>query len=805
MKISLNWLKHYVNLENIPLDDLVEKLTLSGLEVEEVVDESARLKNFVVGFVKEKKKHPNADKLSLCVVSTGDEEFQVVCGAPNVEQGQKVIFAKIGAVVPNGGFTIGKAKLRGIESFGMLCSESELELSDDHSGLKILDPSIKEGTLVSEALGLNDVILEIGITPNRPDTLSHIGIARDLCAIYNLDLKYPEISISGETKGEKSILDFASIEIEDAINCPRYSAKVVTGVKIKESPKWLQESLKKIGMRPINNVVDVTNFVMYEMGQPLHAFDLDRLRGREIIVKSTKEESTFKTLDSKERKLHPGTLMICDSEKPVAIACVMGGENSEVSNDTKNILIESAYFNPSSIRKTSKYLGLSTDASYRFERGTDPINTLCAAERAASLIAELGNGSIATGSIDVYPVRINNLEVTLRIKRIERILGYVIPYENIIQILEKLGIGIISQNDTELKVSVPPYRPDIEREIDLIEEVARIYGYDNIPTIDKISSSLSEKYDEAAFVDELKNTAVAMGFFEMVNNPMQSEVAASLTGNKIVLLNPQSQDMLYLRTSLIPGALEAVSRNIKHGEKNLMLFEVGNIFNKGNDTEINNFGDFTERSSLLMIISGKEREKVWNGQESIFDFYSLKGFINSFNNKFSLDNVLIDTYYFSGNSNYDYYFTKQARNNVTGSGGKISKEVLRKFDINQDVYCFEYDIRSLLGVLPGKKRSYIELLKFPKVQRDFAFIFDKSVTYSEVIEFIKETTSGLVKSVKLFDLFESDTLGVEKKSMAFALEFYDTEKTLKEDEVDTEFNKLINSITRKFNAKLRGN
>jgi phenylalanyl-tRNA synthetase beta chain len=805
MKISLNWLKHYVNLENIPLDDLVEKLTLSGLEVEEVVDESARLKNFVVGFVKEKKKHPNADKLSLCVVSTGDEEFQVVCGAPNVEQGQKVIFAKIGAVVPNGGFTIGKAKLRGVESFGMLCSESELEISNDHSGLKILDPSIKEGTLVSEALGLNDVIIEIGITPNRPDALSHIGIARDLSAIYNLDLKYPVISISRETKEQKSILDFASVEIEDAINCPRYSAKVVTGVKIKESPKWLQENLKKIGMRPINNVVDVTNFVMYEMGQPLHAFDLDQLTGRKIIVKSTKEESTFKTLDSKERKLHVGTLMICDSEKPVAIAGVMGGENSEVSNDTKNILIESAYFNPSSIRKTSKYLGLSTDASYRFERGTDPINTLRAAERAASLIAEFGNGSIATGTIDVYPVTINNLEVTLRIKRIERILGYVIPYENIIRILEKLGIGIISRNDTELKVSVPPYRPDIEREIDLIEEVARIYGYDNIPTIDKISSSLSEKYDEAAFVDELKNTAVAMGFFEMVNNPMQSEVSASLTGNKIVLLNPQSQDMLYLRTSLISGALETVSRNIKHGEKNLMLFEIGNIFNKGNDSGINNFGDFTEKTSLLMIITGKEREKEWNGQESIFDFYSLKGFINSFNNKFSLDNVLIDTYYFSGNSNYDYYFTKQAGNNVTGSGGKISKEVLRKFDINQDVYCFEYDICSLLGVLPGKKRSYCELLKFPKVQRDFAFIFDKSVTYSDVIEFIKETTSGLVKSVKLFDLFESDSLGAEKKSMAFALEFYDTEKTLKEDEVDKEFNKLINSISRKFNAKLRGN
>jgi phenylalanyl-tRNA synthetase beta chain len=805
MKISLNWLKQYVNLENIPLQDLVDKLTISGLEVEDVVDESARLENFVVGIVKEKKKHPNADKLSLCVISTGDEEFQVVCGAPNVEQGQKVIFAKIGAVVPNGGFTIGKAKLRGVESFGMLCSESELELSDDHSGLKILDPSIKEGTLVSDALGLNDVILEIGITPNRPDALSHLGIARDLSAIYNLELKYPENSVPGELKGQKSISDFAYIEIEDAINCPRYSSKVVTEVKIKESPKWLQENLKKIGLRPINNVVDVTNFVMHEMGQPLHAFDLDMLSGNKIIVKSTTEESAFKTLDSKERKLHPGTLMIYDAVKPVAIAGVMGGENSEVSDKTKNILIESAYFKPSSIRKTSKYLGLSTDASYRFERGTDPINTMHAAERAASLIAELGDGNIAVGSIDVYPVKINNLEVTLRIKRIERILGYIIPDENIIRILENLGIGIISSNESELKVSVPPFRPDIEREIDIIEEVARIYGYDNIPAIDKISSSLSEKYDEAAFVDELKNTAVALGFFEMVNNPMQSEASANLTGNKIALLNPQSQDMLYLRTSLIPGALETVSRNIKHGEKNLKLFEVGNVFNKKDETGINNFGDFTEKTSLLMIITGKEKEKEWNSQESIFDFYSLKGFINSFNYKFLFDNVLIDSYYFMGNSIYDYYFVKQAGNSITGLGGKISKEVLRKFDISQDVYCFEYDVTAILATLLVKKRSYSELLKFPKVQRDFAFIFDKSVTYSEVIDFIKETTSGLVKSAKLFDLFESDTLGSDKKSMAFALEFYDLEKTLKEEEVDKEFNKLINSITKKFNAKLRGN
>jgi phenylalanyl-tRNA synthetase beta chain len=802
MKISLNWLKQYINIENIPLDDLLNKLTLSGLEVEDVNDESSKLNNIVVGFVKEKKKHPNADKLSLCVVSTGDEEFQVVCGAPNVEAGQKVIFAKIGAVIPHGNFTISKAKIRGIESFGMLCSESEIELSDDHSGLKILDPDLKEGIPVSDALGLNDVLLEIGITPNRPDALSHYGIARDISAIYNLELKFPEILI---TESDQEISKLAAIEIEDTINCPRYSSRVVTDVKIKESPLWLKEYLRKIGLRSINNVVDVTNYVMHEIGQPLHAFDLDKLAGRKIIVKSTAAESTFKTLDSKDRKLSPGTLLICDAEKPVAIAGVMGGENSEVSGQTKNILIESAYFSPSGIRRTSKYLGLGTDASYRFERGTDPLGTVLAANRAAQLIAELGNGKIAAGIIDIYPVKINDIKVTLRINRIEKVLGYHVPTDSILRILQKLEIKILKHENSELQLSVPPFRPDLEREIDIIEEVARIYGYNNIPAVEKIYSTLAKKYDESAFIDELKNTAVSLGFFEMINNPLQTESSASLTGKEIPLLNPQSQDMAYLRTSLISGALEVVSRNIKHGEKNLMLFEIGNVFNKKNDKPIENFSDFTEKTKIILLITGNEREKGWNCPQTPFDFYSLKGLVNSFNCNFLLDNVLNDSYYFTQNRIFDYSFDKKADTDLIGSGGKISQVVLKQFDINQDVFCFEYDLSLLRSALPSEKRHYKDLLKFPKVLRDFAFIFDKSVTYSEVIEHINKSSSGLLKSVKIFDLFESESLGSNKKSMAFTLEFFDNEKTLTEEEIDKEFNKLIVSVSDNFNAKLRGN
>jgi phenylalanyl-tRNA synthetase beta chain len=802
MKISLNWLKHYVNIENIPLNELLNNLTLSGLEVEDVNDESSKLKNIVVGFVKEKKKHPNADKLSLCVVSTGNEDFQVVCGAPNVEAGQKVIFAKIGAVIPHGNFTISKAKIRGIESFGMLCSESELELSNDHSGLKILDPILKEGTPVSEALGLNDVILEIGITPNRPDALSHIGIARDIAAIYNIELKFPAISIE---ESNQDISKLAHIDVEDSVNCPRYSSRVITNIKIKESPEWLKEDLRKIGLRPINNVVDVTNFVMHELGQPLHAFDLDMLSGNQIIVKSTSGESTFKTLDSKERKLTSGTLMICDSEKPVAIAGVMGGENSEVNDKTKNILLESAYFNPSSVRKTSKYLGLSTDASYRFERGTDPDGTMNAANRAAQLIAELAEGTVAKGAIDIYPVKIDNIKVTLRISRIEKVLGYQVPENDIIRILLKLGFKIQNNNHSELDILVPPFRPDIEREIDVIEEIARIYGYDKIPAVEKIYSTLARKYDESSFVDELKNTAASLGFYEMINNPLQSVSSALLTGNPIALLNPQSQDMAYLRTSLFSGAFEVVSRNIKFGEKNLMLFEIGNVFNKNGTEAINSFDDFSEKTRLLLIITGNEKEKEWNNPQVPFDFYSLKGYLNSFTSKFLLDNVLNDSYYFSQNSIFDYTIEKKSGDTVVGVGGKVSKEVLKKFDISQDVYCFQYDVLALSAVLPKGKRHFSDLLKFPKVSRDFAFIFDNSVTYSEVIEFIKKSSSCLLKSVKLFDLFENDSLGENKKSMAFALEFYDFEKTLTEDEVDKEFNKLIVSVSHNFNAKLRGN
>lgn len=800
MKISLNWLKDYVDLTGISTEDIVSHLTMSGLEVEDVIDQNKIYQNFVVGLVQEKQKHPNADKLSICKVFDGKTELQVICGASNVDAGQKVVFAPIGTLIPNGEFEIKKAKIRGVESYGMICAEDELLLSDDHSGIMVLDDKLEAGEKITDALNLNDVLFEIAITPNRPDALSHIGVARDLAAIFNRDLKMPEIKL---LEIGDNIDSLASVTIEDKINCPRYVAKVVNNVNIKESPEWLKNKLKSIGLRPINNIVDITNFILHEIGQPLHAFDLDRLNDKKIVVKSTKTETSFKTLDSKERKLPANTLMICDGEKEVAVAGVMGGENSEITSSTKNILIESAYFNPSSIRKTSKALGLSTDSSYRFERGTDPNITKFAAERAAQLVSELADGKVAKGLIDVYPKVILPKEIELRFSRTSRILGYNIPSEKIKNILSRLGLALKVIDDDKLLVSVPTFRPDIEREIDLIEEIARINGYDNIPTVTKINITLEKKSDDTEFDEKIRQLATSLGFFEMINNPLQSEQDAQLTGKPIRISNPLSADMEYLRTSLLPGALITVAKNIRQGVKDLKLFEIGNVFNKINESEIKTFDDFVENQKLLFLISGNEQQKSWNTDEKKTDFYFLKGYIDSFIKKISLDNVLIDSYYSSANEIYAYHLTKNFNKIVLGAGGKLNEDVLKKYDINQDVYSFEFDLTQI-RLIESKPKQYIEPLKYPKVIRDFAFIFDKSVQYLDIKNFILKNSSSLLKDVQLFDVFESETFGNDKKSLALTLEFYDENRTLTEDEVEKDFSNLIKLITKEFNAQLRG-
>lgn len=801
MKISLNWLNDYIDLKSIPVDQIISTLNMSGLEVEDVINEREIYKDFITALVVEKVKHPNADKLSVCKVSDGKNILQVVCGAPNVQADQKIVFAPIGTIIPNGGYKISKAKLRGVESFGMICSENELLISNDHSGIMVLDNSVKEGTPISDVLGLNDVILDIAITPNRPDALSHIGVARDLSALFNLELKIPSIKLIESAKESSSA---AEIIIEDKKNCPRYSSRVILNVDIKESPEWLKNRLTKIGLRPINNVVDVTNYVMYECGQPLHAFDLDRLEGKKIIVGSTDVESKFVTLDSKERDLPKNTLLICDAAKPIAIAGVMGGENSEINSATKNILIESAYFNPSSIRRTSRLLGLSTDASYRFERTTNFDQTVWASERAAQLISELGGGEILKHSIDIYPVNIQLNQVKLRFNQVKRILGFDIASNRINEIILKLGFKILNENSESLQLIVPAFRPDIEREIDVIEEIARINGYDNIPTETKISFSFKKNIDQTSFSDSIRNVCTSLGLFEMINNPLQSEKVAGITGQKIKVLNPQNLDMEFLRTSLLPGALTIVGKNNNLGEKDLALFEIGDVFNLGEGkNSINSFEDFTESQRLLILLSGRNSLKEWYSDEDFFDLYSLKGLVDSFLVKFSLDNVLNDVYYASGNEIFDLFIGKTIQNNQIGSGGRVRKDILKQFGIAQNVFAFEFDIEQLKHIKADNKK-YSEPLKYPKVVRDFAFILDDSITYEQLRKFIQSKSSELLKSVKLFDVFSNKSLGENKKSLAIQLEYYSIERTLTDEEVEKEWSQLINLIQKEFRAQLRG-
>ena len=799
MKISLNWIKDYVNLDGITTEEIVDKLTMSGLEVEDYVDETKKYSGIIVGLVKEVEKHPDADKLTVCTVSDGKSDLQIICGAPNVQKGQNVVLAKIGSVVPKGEMEIKKVKIRGVESNGMICAEDELELSDDHSGIIVLDEQFSSGTPISEVLNLNDLILDIAVTPNRPDALSHIGVARDLAAIFNRELRIPKVDYQ---ESQQNINQLANVEVEDKVNCPRYSASVVTGVTIKESPSWLKNKLEKIGLRPINNVVDITNFILHELGQPLHAFDLDQLARKKIVVRSIASEMNFTTLDSKSRILPKDTMMICDGEREVAIAGVMGGENSEVTESTKNILIESAYFNPASIRRTSKKLQLATDSSYRFERGTDPANTVFAAKRAAQLIASLADGEIAKGVIDEFAGRIRNTELTMRLTRLKKILGYDVHKAEVIRILQKLGINLLKDLGDSLEVIVPTFRPDIEREADLVEEVARIAGYEKIPVIQKVSITLDKRIDEFEIEDRIREYASSLGFNEMVNNPLIPETVSKLTGAPIEISNPQSMDMAYLRTSLLVSALPSISSNIKKGEKDIAIFEIGKVFN-GLQNNINNFSDFEEKKKLLFILTGRKQSRQWYSQEKEYDIYDLKGIINSFLVKFSLDNVLNDSYNSIQNKIYDYQFTINLKDSVFGIGGKLNNNVLNRFDIRQPVYSFEADL-SLIDKLLSDRKAFKELLKYPKVLRDFAFLFDKSVKYASVKEFIIEQSSDILKSVELFDIFENIEIGEDKKSMAFSLEYFDFNRTLTDEEVDKDFQSLIKKVITHFNAILRG-
>ncbi|HEY6952417.1 MAG TPA: phenylalanine--tRNA ligase subunit beta [Bacteroidota bacterium] len=806
MKISHSWLRKYVDFKLTP-QQMVDGLTMLGLEVESFEDLAKKYDRFVVGEVVERAKHPNADRLTLCKVNTGKEIQEIVCGAPNVAAGQKVAVALVGATIPHdqhdpegNPFVLGRATIRGIQSNGMICSAFELGLGEDASGITVLDPDAKPGTPLSAYLGQTDIIYEIGITPNRADCLSHIGVAREVGLLSGRKVRMPGVKLK-ESKVASS--KHATIVLEDKHGCPRYSARILRNVKIQPSPKWLQDLLTSVGVRPINNVVDVTNYVLMETGHPLHAFDYDKLSGHTIVVKRAQEGTRFTTLDGKARTLNGETLMICDAERPVAVAGVMGGGNSEISDATTNVLIESAYFDPRSIRKTSKLLGLSTEASYRFERGADIGITAYAVDRAAGMIQELTGAEVLKGVLDAYPRRRKPASVRLRVSRTNQILGTSLSQNEIKGLLSRLEFRSAAVGRDSLTVRIPTFRVDCSQEIDLIEEVARVHGYNDIET--KTLSSID--FSRAVFSDraetDIRNYCSNAGFNEMVANSLQDEATAALAGLPTVkMLNPVSIDMSTMRASLIPGALQIVRHNRNHGNKHLRLFELGKVYSVGEAGSADPLEQFHEEDRLLIVMSGKPVTAGTGVTPRETDILDLKGEVEAL-----LSKVCLDKYRFI------YYDTRSALTDSTisieingveaGFLGRVKGELARKFDIDEHVFVCELTLEGISKGMEGE-RKYVQLPKFPSVTRDLAFVVDVAVTQLSLEQAIRESGKPLLASVILFDEYSDEKLGAGKKSLAYALEFQSPDHTLNDREIDQVIGRVVEAARTKCGAVLRG-
>ncbi len=805
MKISQTWLKKYVDFKLSP-EQIVEGLTMLGLEVESYEDLAKKYDGFVVGEVLECGKHPNADRLTFCKVNTGKETQGIVCGAPNVAAGQKVAVALVGATIPHNQhdpdgkpFVLEKAKIRGVESNGMICSAFELGLGDDAAGIIVLDPEGKAGTPLAKYLGQTDVIFEIGITPNRADCLSHIGVAREMALLSRKQVRIPNLRLKeSSTVSTKN----AKIIIEDKQGCPRYSARVLRDVAIKPSPKWLQDLLNSVGVRPINNVVDVTNYVLMEFGQPLHAFDYDKLTQHTIVVKRAKAGEHFTTLDGKERILNAETLMICDAERPVAIAGVMGGGNSEISEGTRNILIESAYFDPRSIRRTSRFLGLSTEASYRFERGTDFGNTAYAVDRAAQMIQELSGAEVLKGVLDIVPKKRKPLVVKLRVSRTNEVLGTNLSRQETKTCLSKIGMKIKSLSADVFACEVPTFRVDISQEIDLIEEVARVHGYNNIDTKTVSSIDFSEAVYADRFETEIRNYFSNAGFNEMVANSLQESATAALAGLPTVkMINPVSVEMSTMRTSLVPGALEIVRHNRNHGNQYLRLFELGKTYTLAEGSGLESLDGFREEVRLLVLMSGQPVTAGTGIQPHETDILDLKGEVEAF-----LSKVCLDKYRFIS------YDTRRALSDSTisieingveaGFLGRVKGELAKRFDIDDQVFVCELKVETVSEGMKSE-RKYIPLPKFPSVTRDLAFVVDSSITQLSLADAIRRSGEPLLVALVLFDEYRNDRIGAGKKSLAYALEFQSLDHTLNDKEIDQVIARIVDAANRKCDAVLR--
>lgn len=806
MRVSNNWLKKYVEFDLTP-GDLAGRLTMLGLEVESVEDLGKKFEGFVVGEVLECSKHPNADKLTICRVNVGQQQLQIICGAPNVSAGQKVPIGLVGAIVPHDqhdsegkSFVLTKAKIRGVESSGMICSEYELGIGSDKDGIVVLDHDAPVGMPLAMYFGLDDVIYEVGVTPNRPDCLSHIGVAREVGVIVGRKVHRPEVEVK-ETP--EPVHRYASVEILDAKSCPRYTARAIRNLRIGPSPRWMQNALRAVGQRPINNVVDITNYVLMETGHPLHAFDYDTLAGHRIIVRCAQEGELFVTLDGKKHTLRNDTLLICDAEQGIAIAGVMGGLHTEITEATRNVLLESAYFDPRSIRRTSRHLGVSTDSSYRFERGADVNGAICALNRAARLMAELAEGEVLSGIIDIYPRKVERSEVTLRISRVNSVLGTGLSGEQIISMLSSLEIELVNDGGDLLRFAVPTFRPDLEREIDLIEEVARVHGYNNIEDKMKTTVTMATDAYRPNVHEEIRTWFLGSGYTEVVTNSMQDKRWASLFSDKVVeVLNPVSKDMTSMRASLIPGVLEVIRHNQNHGTRNLKLFEIGNVFSIDSDPQRKKLVDnILEEERLIFGMTGNAEPQAWDVTERQFDFYDLKGDAETFFSKISLDNYKF-IHYDNGETLNDHAVGIEINNTYAGSLQQVAAEVLRKLDIEGNVFLCELSMRLLIDNLLVQKK-YEVLPKFPSVSRDLALVIDRRTHVGTLEEDVRTSGGELLRQVRLFDIYVGERIAAGKKSVAFSLEFMSRERTLTEKEVDEVVKRIVADMGKKHNAVLR--
>ncbi|MBW2017930.1 MAG: phenylalanine--tRNA ligase subunit beta [Deltaproteobacteria bacterium] len=803
MRVSLNWLKDFVEIE-MPPAELAHLLTMNCLEVEAVEPHGQELGDIITGRILSVGPHPDADRLSVCLVDTGRGEVPVVCGAPNAKTGVVAPIAMPGTKLP-GGMIVKETRIRGQRSVGMLLAEDEMGLTDDHTGILELPEGTPPGIPVDSVIPLTDWVLEVGITPNRPDCTSIIGIAREIAALTGQNLKHQDIRIEAS---DPPIQDLASVSVEDPEGCPRYSAGMIQDVDLAPSPFWMRYRLYLCGMRGINNVVDITNYVLLELGQPLHAFDYDRLEENRIIVRRAREGERFTTLDGKSHVLSEDHLMICDGKRPIALAGIMGGLNSEIFAGSRNVLIESACFDPITIRRGSKKLNLSTEASYRFERGVDPENTVSALNRALALMAEFGGGRIAKGVIDIYSRPYKQRTIDLRIDRTNRFLGMELNRDKVAADLEALQLSVETLDDNTLRVRPPAFRMDLEREVDLMEEVARLEGYDRIPVTYPSIRPHAQAEKPLLFINERPRELMAgMGFSEILTYSFISPEALDLladgdTGGGLKpcvrILNPLTSDQSVMRTSLVPGLLGAVKSNIAHGEETLRLFELGNLFLPREGEELPR-----ETSCLAAVMTGEACGKTWYGEKREVDFFDIKGILESLLKGLRVTGVR----FLRGQ--IPAYFDREISALVDVSGttagyiGKITPEVLERYDIKTDnAYLFELHLEVLLSWMKGWA-SFKPYSRFPAVYRDLSIVVGKEVESASVHDIILREGGELLESVELYDVFEGGKIGSQEKALTFRLRYRSRIETLDGREVNRLHERVMKTVLEKTGGRLR--